>query len=176
MSLPKIAINMGDGAGIGPDIIMSAVHSTAVTDVCVPVLIGDARRLRAAAELRQVPADLRVIADPTQAGAGEGVSVIDLALLPDDLPWGALSAAAGDAAYRYVERAGELARWHGRRHLHRAAEQGGTARRRPPVPGTHGATRRAMRDTGGVDDAVHRSYERHSRDHPYGTCRCDRGD
>lgn len=37
------------------------------------------------------------------------INVIDLGLLPEDLPWGELSAVAGDAAYRYIARAAELA-------------------------------------------------------------------
>ena len=37
------------------------------------------------------------------------VDCIDLKLIPRDLPWGKLSAVAGDAAYRYVEVAAKLA-------------------------------------------------------------------
>ena len=37
------------------------------------------------------------------------INVIDLDLLPDDLPWGELSAVAGHAAYEYIRVAGELA-------------------------------------------------------------------
>src|SRR5690606_6985232 len=37
------------------------------------------------------------------------IDVVDLGLLPADLPWGEVSAAAGDAAYHYIRVAGELA-------------------------------------------------------------------
>jgi len=37
------------------------------------------------------------------------VDCIDLRLIPKDLPWGKLSAVAGDAAYCYVELAAKLA-------------------------------------------------------------------
>ena len=37
------------------------------------------------------------------------VNCVDLGLIPGDLPWGELSAVAGDAAYRYIELAARLA-------------------------------------------------------------------
>src|SRR5207249_4206842 len=47
------------------------------------------------------------IADAKQAPGR--INVIDLDLLPDDLPWGQLSAVAGHAAYEYIRVAAELA-------------------------------------------------------------------
>jgi 4-hydroxythreonine-4-phosphate dehydrogenase len=77
-------------------------------------VIGDAERLRAAGRL--VGSDLGVVStsthEPDLAHAGERpgtVDCIDLALIPPDLPWGKLSAVAGDAAFRYIQTATELA-------------------------------------------------------------------
>jgi 4-hydroxythreonine-4-phosphate dehydrogenase len=85
-----IAVTMGDGAGIGPEVIVAALHETDVETV----VIGDAKRLCQAAEILGL--------DPPE-------NVLDLDLLPPDLPWGELSPVAGEAAYRYVEKAAQLA-------------------------------------------------------------------
>jgi 4-hydroxythreonine-4-phosphate dehydrogenase len=85
-----IAVTMGDGAGIGPEIVVRALNDTDLETV----VIGDRKRLEQAAEIVQ--------ADPPE-------HVVDLDLLPEDLPWGEVSPAAGEAAYRYIERAAQLA-------------------------------------------------------------------
>ena len=109
-TLPVIAVTMGDGAGVGPEVIVEAVIDPRVTSVCRPIVVGDLARLRAAAEIRGVQAELHVVRDVGEARFADGViNVIDLGLLDADLPWGALSAAAGDAAYNYVRVAAELA-------------------------------------------------------------------
>ncbi len=41
MTKPKIAITLGDPAGIGPEIVFKAVNSLTVQRVCSPVVIGD---------------------------------------------------------------------------------------------------------------------------------------
>jgi 4-hydroxythreonine-4-phosphate dehydrogenase len=87
-----IAVTMGDGAGIGPEIIVAALSQTDLE----AVVIGDAKRLRLAAEIVGAPVP----------------EVIDLDLLPDDLPWGRVDKRAGEAAYQYVKKAAELALAH----------------------------------------------------------------
>jgi len=111
MYRPVIAITMGDAAGVGPEIIMKSLAHAGLYDTCRPLVIGDAGRLRQAGRI--VGADLRVkaVATPAEAGFAHGtVDCIDLGLIPADLPFGALSALAGDAAYRYIAKAVELAR------------------------------------------------------------------
>lgn len=108
--VPVVAVTMGDGAGIGPEVVVPALLDDAVRKLCNPVVIGDAKRLRKAAEILGVEADIvavEAIADSTQAPGR--INVIDLDLLPDDLPWGELSAVAGHAAYEYIRVASELA-------------------------------------------------------------------
>jgi 4-hydroxythreonine-4-phosphate dehydrogenase len=87
-----IAITMGDGAGVGPEIIVAALAEADLETV----VIGDAKRLKLAAEIVGAPVP----------------EVIDLDLLPEDLPWGEVSADAGEAAYQYVKRAAEMALAH----------------------------------------------------------------
>jgi 4-hydroxythreonine-4-phosphate dehydrogenase len=43
--LPRIAITMGDPAGIGPEVVLKAVAEEEVRRTCVPVIIGDAQLL-----------------------------------------------------------------------------------------------------------------------------------
>lgn len=108
---PIIAITMGDASGVGPEVIMKALAHAAVYAACRPLVVGDAERLRQAAKICGL--DLAVV--PRHAAA-EGsyrpglVDCIDLGLIPPDHPFGRLSALSGEAAYRYVERATDLAR------------------------------------------------------------------
>jgi len=111
---PRIAITMGDAAGVGPEIIMKSLRHRDLYARCRPVVIGDAGRLRAAGRI--VGSELQVASienrEPDLAHVGERpgtVDCIDLALIPTDLPWGKLSALAGDAAFRYIQAATELA-------------------------------------------------------------------
>ncbi|MGP0223930.1 4-hydroxythreonine-4-phosphate dehydrogenase PdxA [Paenarthrobacter sp. NCHU4564] len=109
-SLPYVAVTMGDGAGIGPEVIVPAVLHQGILAECRPVVVGDALRLRQAAEIVGVKADIQVIEIVADAVFTPGrVNVIDLALLPEDLAWGQLSPVAGHAAYEYIRVASELA-------------------------------------------------------------------
>ena len=110
MERPKIAITMGDAAGVGPEIIMKALAHRDVYERCRPLTIGDAGRLRQAGTIVRSELDVRAIADPSEAVYQHGtVDCIDLGLIPADLPWGKLSPTAGDGAFRYIERAVALA-------------------------------------------------------------------
>jgi 4-hydroxythreonine-4-phosphate dehydrogenase len=108
--LPVVAVTMGDGAGIGPEVIVPALLDPATQARCNPVVIGDAKRLAQAAALLGSTADIATVATVADARQATGrINVIDLDLLPDDLAWGQLSAAAGHAAYEYIRVASELA-------------------------------------------------------------------
>ena len=108
--LPLIAVTMGDGAGIGPEVIVPALLHPETLRGCRPVVVGDAERLRQAAVILGVDCAVVPVDSPDDARFGtDRVNVIDLGLLPADLPWGRLSPVAGDAAYHYVRVAAELA-------------------------------------------------------------------
>ena len=112
MTLPLIAITMGDAAGIGPEVIMKALGHASVHERCRPLVIGDAQRLRAAGGIVASPLTVRTVSDAqieAAAFAKTTVNCLDLELIPADLAWGRLSPVAGDAAFRYVETATRLA-------------------------------------------------------------------
>ncbi|WP_227007616.1 4-hydroxythreonine-4-phosphate dehydrogenase PdxA [Pseudarthrobacter sp. AB1] len=108
--LPYVAVTMGDGAGVGPEVVVAAVLDAQINAECKPVVIGDALRLRQAADILGIAADIQRISSVEDAVFTPGrVNVIDLALLPADLAWGQLSPVAGHAAYEYIRVASELA-------------------------------------------------------------------
>jgi 4-hydroxythreonine-4-phosphate dehydrogenase len=105
-----IAITMGDAAGVGPEVVMKSLAHSEVYERCRPVVVGDAGRLRQAGAIVGCPLAVHAVAEPRKARFAHGtVDCVDLGLIPDDLPWGRLSPVAGDAAYRYIERAVALA-------------------------------------------------------------------
>ena len=101
---------MGDAAGVGPEVIMKALAHREVYALCRPLVVGDARRLARAGDVVGSRLAIRSIAVPDEAGFEQGtVDCIDLALVPPETPFGALSTACGEAAYRFIERAVALA-------------------------------------------------------------------
>jgi 4-phospho-D-threonate 3-dehydrogenase / 4-phospho-D-erythronate 3-dehydrogenase len=113
MNRARIGITMGDPAGVGPEVVMKALAHAATYADARPLVIGDAKRLEQAARLSKLTLAVRPVADPEHARFEHGtVDCIDLGLVPPGLPFGKLSAAAGEAAYRYIERAVALAREH----------------------------------------------------------------
>lgn len=109
MSQPIIALTLGDPAGIGPEIIMKALASPDVRAICRPLVIGDAGRLRKAGLIVDSRLHVESLEDPRQASYGHGdVECIDLGIVPADLPFGQVSPVAGEAAFRFIERAVRL--------------------------------------------------------------------
>jgi 4-hydroxythreonine-4-phosphate dehydrogenase len=95
MKLPVVGITMGDPAGVGPEVIVKALARPEPYTFCRPLVIGDRKRLdKAIAITGAKPKELECI---------------DLGLVLEDLPFGKVSAQAGEAAYRYIERAVKMA-------------------------------------------------------------------
>ena len=87
-NLPYVAVTMGDGAGIGPEVIVPAMLDPQVATWCHPVVIGDAARLRLAARVLGLEPQIVAVERVSDAEFIPGrINVIDLGLLPDDLPW-----------------------------------------------------------------------------------------
>jgi 4-hydroxythreonine-4-phosphate dehydrogenase len=107
---PRIAITMGDAAGVGPEVIMKALAHREIYAIARPLVVGDAKRLGRAGRIVRSGLAVRAIAEPEDAGFEPGVvDCLDLALVPEDTPFGKLSTACGEAAYRFIERAVALA-------------------------------------------------------------------
>ena len=108
---PLVGITMGDGAGIGPEIIVKALTASALHIICRPVVIGNLARLQKASVALGLKTSFRKITRLDKAGSQPlTIDVIDLDNLPEDLPWGKSSPIAGKATYEYAEKATQLAR------------------------------------------------------------------
>jgi 4-phospho-D-threonate 3-dehydrogenase / 4-phospho-D-erythronate 3-dehydrogenase len=107
---PRIGITMGDPAGIGAEIIVKALANHQVYESCHPLVIGDAARLTAAAKIVNSPIEINPVSDSTKGVYRPGlIDCVDLGLIQHDLRFGVVSPAAGEAAFRYVEKAASLA-------------------------------------------------------------------
>ena len=106
MHKPRIGITMGDPAGIGPEIVVKAVASSEQASRCRPLLFGNLEVFRATAERLGLDVTFQqsVGAEPP---AGNAVPVVDAGDEREASAYelGTLSAAAGEASFRYVEEA-----------------------------------------------------------------------
>lgn len=108
---PTIGITMGDAAGIGPEIIVKALKEEDVYRTCSPLVIGDAKMLERALNVTQTNLAIHPVQTAAEAKFEYGtIDVLDLDLLPADLPFGQVSAEAGNAAYQYLAKSIELAK------------------------------------------------------------------
>lgn len=110
METPIIGITLGDAAGIGPEIIVKALADPSIYAVCRPLVIGDRKALVRMIDLLGLSLTVQPVQLAGSALFRPGtIDCIDLDLLPPDLPFGKLSVQAGDAAFRYLEKAIALA-------------------------------------------------------------------
>src|SRR5205823_5727471 len=74
----RIAIAIGDPAGIGPEISLKAARDASVRHACRPLLVGDARVLQRHAAACRFPVDLHAIGRIQDADwSAECVNVLD---------------------------------------------------------------------------------------------------
>ncbi|HEY3098609.1 MAG TPA: 4-hydroxythreonine-4-phosphate dehydrogenase PdxA, partial [Methylomirabilota bacterium] len=111
MKQPILGVTMGDPAGVGPEIIARAGADAAVRRDSRPVVIGAASTMHAALTLVSSPLSVHTVKRVADCRWADGtLEVLDLANVDmQTLPRAAVSAAAGRAAYDYVERAVALA-------------------------------------------------------------------
>jgi 4-phospho-D-threonate 3-dehydrogenase / 4-phospho-D-erythronate 3-dehydrogenase len=110
-SRPRVAITMGDAAGIGPEITVKSLADPRAIEWAIPLVLGDARVLERAMAVTGVKLAMRTIARPAEAtGAPGTIDVIDYANV--DMAahrWGEVLAARGAAAVHYTREAGRMA-------------------------------------------------------------------
>ncbi len=106
---PRIAITMGDPAGIGPEVVLKAVAEAQVQRVCVPVIVGDAQLLAHTARTLDLQCGYDVVqrGEPIPAMAAEPL-IYHLNNIGGHVEPGVESGAAGRAAAEYIEAAVEL--------------------------------------------------------------------
>jgi len=104
---PRIAIAVGDPAGIGPEVSLKAALNPAVREACRALLVGDAGVLKRHAEACRIAADLRAIARPEDGDwSGERLNVLDCARSDlAALDFGTNSAASGRASLAFARTA-----------------------------------------------------------------------
>jgi 4-hydroxythreonine-4-phosphate dehydrogenase len=101
MTLPRIAITLGDPAGIGPETIVGAWADPVIHTFCRPFVVGHPEILRRAARLLNSPVKVVDVDSPTAALADPLVVPCLHAVSDDvlDLPPGTIDARGGQAAY-----------------------------------------------------------------------------
>jgi 4-hydroxythreonine-4-phosphate dehydrogenase len=113
MSLPRIAITMGDPAGVGPEICLHLLANESIREVCVPIIFGDAHTLFRCSQQVGLPAPRRFITEAEWSAVVADLqepAVLDVAGFDStDFEPGIVSARTGAAAYRYVEKSIESA-------------------------------------------------------------------
>ena len=103
MSLPKIAVTMGDPAGVGPEVCLHLLQNTEIAQLCTPVVFGDAAVLTQAAVQCRLAKPDKVVAG---LGEADAPSVFDIGAIGlRDFESGTANAATGRAGYNYVENA-----------------------------------------------------------------------
>lgn len=107
---PILAITMGDPAGIGPEIIVKSLKEVSIYQQSAPFVVGDSKIIKRAMDVVGLTYEINEIEQVSAAKFEQGtIDIMNLNLVPDDLPWGEVSAVAGHAAFAYLEKAIELA-------------------------------------------------------------------
>ncbi len=87
-----IGITMGDPCGVGPEISVRALAGMTPEERATIRIYGNLTTLEAARDLLGIDLDLTPY-------------VVDLPVEGAPLPWGQLNPIAGDAAFRFIEKA-----------------------------------------------------------------------
>ena len=102
-NLPKIAITMGDPAGVGPELCLRLLADAEIVKSSVPVIFGSASVLQLAAEklnMQSVDFQRITIGD----GLPNAPAIVDIPFDSTLVP-GKVSAACGQASFDYIEHA-----------------------------------------------------------------------
>jgi 4-hydroxythreonine-4-phosphate dehydrogenase len=104
---PKIAITMGDASGVGPEVIIKALGSRHIYDICCPLVIGDGDIIDKT--IRQLNSPLKLYPVKSIGGRHGQYGEIDLFDLHNlqlkDVKIGKVCAICGKAAMEYITKA-----------------------------------------------------------------------
>jgi 4-hydroxythreonine-4-phosphate dehydrogenase len=102
----RIAVTMGDPAGIGPETCLRLLNNRELAQLCTPVVFGDAGVLHRVAAHLSIPFSAPVVSRELWDACGgvvEQPSVLDLrGIEAADVVPGKVDARCGEAAFRYV--------------------------------------------------------------------------
>lgn len=105
---PRIAIALGDPAGIGSEIILKALADPAIGQSCDVTIVGSRDLLRRTYQHLQTRAALSLGGDRPQLANPEELMILDVPLeatLAQQIQFGVESAASGEASFRYLDTA-----------------------------------------------------------------------
>ena len=108
--LPRIGITLGDPAGIGSEITAKLMVCERIADICIPIIVGDAKVVRQGLDVISSEATLEIVHDLTgelEAGVNYVYDLNHVSL--SDYSFGEVSAQAGRAAGESIEAAVTLA-------------------------------------------------------------------
>jgi 4-hydroxythreonine-4-phosphate dehydrogenase len=106
--LPRIAITMGDPAGVGPEIIVNALPSEDISQVCRPIVLGDVGLLRTVSK-GIGPLSFREIQSPVdEVGRLGTIDVVPVSNLKSSVTPGKPTKEGGKAMVDYILKAVEL--------------------------------------------------------------------
>ncbi|MFB3820382.1 MAG: PdxA family protein, partial [Candidatus Methylomirabilales bacterium] len=112
MTLPTVAVTMGDPAGIGPEIVARALAERQVREACHPVVVGDPRVMSRVVNVVKCALAVRTVS--SVRGAGANPAALDVLpageLPPEALKPGTLDARWGETAAACCRKAVELAK------------------------------------------------------------------
>ena len=112
-ALPKIAITMGDPAGVGPEICLRALASEEIAAICQPIVFGDAGVLAAVARKLEIPfsapvvseQDWHLLAHAASPGRTRWCATSRERPCANSFTPGRINAITGRASHHYVDRA-----------------------------------------------------------------------
>ena len=112
-SQPKIALTMGDPAGVGPELCVFALNDAELQKVCTPIVFGDANVLSQVAKTLQQPFDPVVISLDQWSREHAAVTlptVVDRdCIAADEFQPGVINSNTGAASFVCIEAAIEAA-------------------------------------------------------------------
>lgn len=111
MGKSRIAVPIGDPAGVGPEIVAKTVASKEVFDMAECVVVGDKTIMENTIKITDTNLTIHVINEPEEGDYRQGVlNLIDLANVDmANFEFGRVNGMCGKAAYAYIAKSIELA-------------------------------------------------------------------
>ncbi|MGW7908860.1 4-hydroxythreonine-4-phosphate dehydrogenase PdxA [Staphylococcus pseudoxylosus] len=106
-----IGITMGDPSGVGPEIIAKSLNNEELYNRSHPIVIGDSKRLKEVIQILNLNLEVESVNenDDFETTTFGNIKCIDLNLLTNNLEFGQINTISGDAAFKYLSKAIDLA-------------------------------------------------------------------